>query len=1104
MIYFFSKILSKNYCFINLLLRFLAQTNSNNYKMKTKFSGILTLLLAFVVQISFAQDKTISGTVSDESGLPLPGVNIIVKGTTNGTQTDFDGNYTITAKTGDVLSFTYLGLKAKEVTVGASNTINVTMQEDAAVLDEVVVTAIGISRNEKELGYNVQSVSAEAISTRPNADIVNSLSGATSGVQVVSSSGEAGASSFITIRGSASITGNNQPLFVVNGLPIISGGGNSGTGGVNTSSRTIDINPDDIASLTVLKGGAATALYGVRAANGAIIITTKSGKGLASKKIELHSSVGFDRISQTPARQKTYAQGGGGFQGSWAGGNASSWGPKISTLEYDGDTTYKWDPNGRLVPKGTGNGNPARYYDPYEFFQTGTVIDNRFSISNGGDSGDYFFSLSNREQEGIIPNNEYGRTTVRLNANTKLSDKVNFGADFSYTNSRAVQIQKGSNVSGIMLGLLRTATTFDNSAGYEFADGTQRNYRNGGGYDNPYWISNNIAFDEDVNRFQGGLNLNIKFSDMVNLSYNAGIDWYNRRYTDQFKIGSRGNPTGYYAEYSNYSNVINSDLLLTISKDITEDFDVQLTLGNNFFSTYNKFLFGDATGLEIPDYYNLNNSSNNTTSTGTSQYRTMAVFGELQLSFMDMLYLGVTGRNDWATTMPEQNESAFYPSANLGFIFTQIEGLRNGEFLSFGKLRASAARTANIAPAYQTANNFVAAGTADGWTNGVNFPFLNETGFSVSTGLGNPDLKHETQESWEVGADLKFFKNRLGIDFTYFKNVNEDLLMSVPIAPSSGFTSVFLNAASMESKGIEISLNATPIQTEDFQWDLVANFTKFTNIVTGLADGVDNIFLGGFTTPQVRAVVGEEYRSIFGEDWTRDSNGNILINDDPTDSFRDGYPFTNTAQGLVPIGNFNPDWTANITNTFKYKNIGLSFLIDVKEGGVMYNGTAFAMNFFGVHGRTENREVYYDSNGQIDFNATPAENLVVLDGVYGHVDSSGNVVSNGVQNVTPVVLDQRWFQGHGSNFGGGPSSAAMEPADWVRLRELTITYDLPKISNFITDGQIYFTGRNLWLDTPYSGIDPETNLGGATNAQGMDYFNSPGTKSYVMGVKLSF
>ena len=1076
----------------------MAQINSNNYTMKTKFSGILTLLLAFMVQITFAQEKTITGTVTDESG-PLPGVSIIIKGTTSGTETDFDGKYSLQASVGDVLVYSFVGMSSQEATVGVSNTINIVLKADN-VLEEVVVTAVGISRREKELGYNVQSVSAEEISTKPNADIVNSLAGATSGVQVVSSSGEAGSSTFITIRGSSSITGNNQPLFVVNGMPIITGGGSSGVGGTNTSNRSIDINPDDIESLSVLKGGAATALYGVRAANGAVIITTKSGKNLTARKIEFHSSYAIDMVSQLPARQKKYAQGSNGV---WSSGNASSWGPEISSLEYDGDTSYKWDPFGRLVPAGTGNGNPARYYDPYEFFQHGAQSNNRFSIANGSDQGNYFFSLSNLEQDGIIPNNQYGRTTVRLNATTKLSENATFGADMAYTNSRAIQIQKGSNVSGIMLGLLRTATTFDNSAGYEFADGTQRNYRNGGGYDNPYWTANNIKFDEDVNRFVGGVNLNMKFTDWFSLGYNAGIDWYNRRYIDQFKIGSRGNPTGYLGEYSQYSSVVNSDLLLNFQTDITDDFNAKLTLGNNFYSQYNKWLFGDATGLSIPDFYQLNNTSNNTTSTNVyGRYKTMAVFADLQLSFMDMIFLGVTGRNDWATTMPEQNRSAFYPSASLGFVFSQLEGMKGG-VLSFGKLRASAARTANIAPPFNTDNYFFAAGTGDGWTNGVNFPYQGQTGFQVGNQLGNPDLKHETQDSWEVGADLRFFKNRLGVDFTYFNNVNSDLLMAVPIAASSGFTSSFLNAASMESKGIEVSLNATPLKSEDFQWDFVVNFTKFTNIVTELAEGVDNIFLGGFTTPQVRAVVGEEYRSIFGEDWYRAPDGTILINDDPTDSFRDGYPMTNTVQGLVPIGNFNPDWTANMTNNIKYKDLSLSFLIDVKSGGVMYNGTAFAMNFFGVHGRTVNREVYYNTDGSINFDLTPAENLRVFDGVYGRVNN-GVGVSSGVQNVTPVVEDQAWFAGQGSNFGGGPSSAAMEPADWVRLRDITLAYDLPKIADFIKEGQIYFTGRNLWISTPYTGIDPETSLLGADNAQGMDYFNSPGTKTILMGIKLTF
>jgi TonB-linked SusC/RagA family outer membrane protein len=1067
--------------------------------MKTKFNGLLTLILALLVQISFAQEKTVTGKVSDASG-PLPGVTVIVKGTNTGTQTDFDGNYSINAATGAVLQYSYLGMQNIDKTVGTSNVINVVMTESAQALEEVVVTAVGISRNEKELGYNVQSVAAEDINTRPNADIVNSLAGATSGVQIVSSAGDAGASTFITIRGSASITGNNQPLFIVNGMPIISGGGSSGTDGVNTSSRSIDINPDDIESLSVLKGGAATALYGVRAANGAIIITTKSGKNLSSKKIEFHTSYGIDEVSQLPGMQNTYAQGNNGV---WIGGFQRSWGPKIADLEFDG-SDYKWDPNGKLVPKGTGNGNPAIAYDPYEYFQSGTVTNNRLSISNGSDAGSFFFSISNLDQEGVVPNNQYGRTTVRLNATTKVSDNISFGADLAYTNSRAIQIQKGSNVSGVMLGLLRTPPTFDNSAGYEFPDGTQRNYRNGGGYDNPYWVSNNIAFDEDVNRFTGSANFNIKFSDFFNISYNGGLDWYNRRYIDQFKINSRGFPSGYLGEYMYYTGIFNSDLLFNFQKDITEDLNAKLSIGNNFYSTFGKSLYGDADGLEIPDFYQLSNTSTNTTSSGESQFRTMAVFADLQLGYKNMLFLGLTGRNDWSTTMPENNDSAFYPSVSLGFVFTELEAFDDIDFLSFGKLRASGARTANIAGPYNTSSYFYGAGTGDGWTNGVNFPYNGETGFQVGTGLGNPDLKHETQDSWEVGADLRLFQNQLGIDFTYFENKNSDLLMSVPIASSTGFSSVFLNAASMESKGIEISINATPVKTENFKWDVTANYTQFTNIVTGLAEGVDNVFLGGFTVPQVRAVVGQEYRSIFGNDWYRDANGRVLINDDPTDSYRDGYPMPNDAQGMVPIGDFNADWTANITNTVAYKNFTLSALIDIKQGGMMYNGTAFAMNYMGTSKRTENREVYYTPEGTIDFDLTPAENIVVMDGVYGHVDAAGNGVSSGVENVTPVVQDEDWFEGNGSNFGGGPSVGAMEPADWVRLRNITLSYDIPKFSEVVKEAQIYFTGKNLWISTPYTGVDPETNLGGATNGQGMDYFNNPGTKSYLLGLKVTF
>jgi TonB-linked SusC/RagA family outer membrane protein len=1058
--------------------------------------------LFFITSLNLANAQTsVSGTVtSADDGSTLPGVSVVIQGTSLGTTTDMDGKYVLSVPDGSpALVFSFVGMEKQVIPFSGQSVINVVMQPSSLALDEVVVTAIGISREKKELGYNVQTVDADVIASKPNADVVNSLAGRTSGVQITSSAGDAGASTYITIRGAASITGNNEPLFVVNGMPIISGGGSSGVAGVNTSSRSIDLNPDDIESITVLKGGAATALYGVRAANGALVITTKSGKKLNARKIEFNTSVGFDKVSQLPARQTKYSQ---GLNGAWIGGYSASFGAPIADLEYDGDATYKWDPNGRLVAAGTGNGMPAQYYDPFEFFQTGVSTNNNLSISNGGENGSFFFSMSNLEQDGIIPNNHFGRTTLRLNSTTKLSDKITFGSDFAYTNSVATQIQKGSNVSGIMLGLLRTATTFDNSAGYEFADGTQRNYRNGGGYDNPYWVANKIAFNENINRFTGSGNLNIRFNDFLSLSYNAGIDWYNRRYTNQFAIGSRGNPAGYLDEYMNYSGIFNSDLLLNFQKDLTEKINLKATLGGNMYSSFGKYLYGDADGLEIADFYQLSNSATNTVSSGISNYRTMAVFADVHLSYDNMLYLGVTGRNDWSTTMPEANLSAFYPSVSLGFVFTELEALKDNSVLSYGKLRASVARTANIAGAYNTSNYFYGAGTGDGWTNGVNFPYQGYTGFSLGSGLGNPDLKHETMDSWEVGTDLRLFQNRLGLDISYFKNTNKDLLMSVPIAPSSGFSSVFLNAATMESQGVELSLDATVLKSGDFKWDLFANFTKMTNTVVSLAPGVDNLFLGGFTVPQVRAVAGQEYGSIFGNDWYKDADGNILINDDPTDNYRDGYPWTDS-RSMVPIGNVNPDWTANITNTLTFKDITLSFMWDIKKGGMLYNGTAFAMNYFGVSARTETREVYYTPEGTIDFDKTPAENIVVFNGVYGHLDADGNPVGSGVTNTTPVVLDQDWYRGNGSNFGGGPSVAAMEHSDWVRLRDLTLSYNLPIKNTFIKHASIYFTGKNLLLFTPYTGIDPETNLAGATNGQGMDYFNNPGTKTYMFGLKVT-
>ena len=1079
--------------------------------------GHITFTVLFIQLLFnslFAQERVISGKVtSSEDGAAMFGVSVVAKGTTNGTITGEEGVYALTVpEETRFLVFSHVGMIPKEVDISTLNSADVVLEPDVVGIEEVFVTAVGITRKERALGYSIQKVESKEISLANTSDLINSISGRAAGVQITSSSGMPGASTYMTIRGAASITGNNQPLFVIDGMPVVTGRGeNSVTyrdpysvGGVGSSSRSIDINPEDIASVTVLKGGAATALYGVNAANGVIVITTK--KGIQSGKrinVDFHTSFGMDRVSQLPPLQKKFVQGEGG---QWISGSEFTWGPNADTLQYDATTIgeYKWDQYGEIVGKSDPNANgiPVKMYDIYDFFQPGLTVNNRLSFSSGNERSDFYFSVADLEQGGIIPEASFGRTNIRLNASSELSNWFRISAFMTYSNTRANQLQQGSNLSGVMLGLLRTPPSFDNSAGYEFPDGTQRNYRNGGRYDNPYWTVNKNFHDDRVNRFIGNALLNFRFTDWLSASWNIGIDNYVRQQKDVIAVNSGTWLPGAMEERIRVSKQYNSDILLNFHKEFG-DFAADLTLGNNLFQTGWENLVSDADGLEIPGYYSLSNTVSNHTELTASHYRTAALFTDLELAYHDMIYLELTGRNDWSTTMPEHNKSAFYPSLSMGFIFTQLPGLKGNKVLSFGKLRGSWATTATIAEPFRTTNYFNPAMVIDGYYE-AKFPWQGTVGFAINPDLGNPDFRHETMTTFEIGTDLRFFLNRFSIDLAYFQNRNTDLLIDVPLTYTTGFETLFRNTAEMSSKGIELTLGAK-ILTGKFRWDLLANWTKISNMVVSLADGVESVTIGGFTQPQVRAVAGMEYGTIYSDDWYRDPlTGAVLINDDPGDNYRDGLPMLDTRK-MVPVGSISPDWTANITNTFSWKGLQLSLLLDIKKGGWLYNGTGYALNYFGVHERTVKREVYYDGDGNIDFGKTPKENIVVFEGIYGHIGPDGNPVSSGLPNATPVVLDEDYYTNSGgSNFGGGSTYAAMEPTDWLRIRELTLSYDIPFMPAVIKSAEIYFTGRNLWLWTPYTGIDPETSLQGAINGQGMDYFNMPGTKSYTIGIKLSF
>ena len=1067
----------------------------------------ITIMLAFLffagLQFAFAQTRTISGTVtSSEDGSGIPGVTVQVKGTTVGTTTDIDGKYSLEVKPKyKTLVFSYVGMKTVEVAIGNQNQINVTMKPDVLQMDEVVVTAIGISKEKKALGYNVQDVKSEEIAKSGNTDVVNSLQGRVSGVEVTSSSGAAGAAAYITIRGAASITGNNQPLFVVDGVPIDNsvvrdedGYQTGDVAGVARGNRALDLNPDDIESMSVLKGGAATALYGIRGANGVIQITTKKGKATKGNKVDINfnSSVMFSKISRVPKLNTKYAQ---GWNGNWYSGFFASWGPKISESGYTKDPsiwTYpEFDVDGAIVPKDQADPSlgDVKVYDQFDFFQTGVTFNNSLSMSGGNDKASFYLSASDLSDKGVVPNNKIRRNTFKMSGQAKLSDKFTISGSANYMINGGDRIQQGSNTSGVMLGLMRTPPTFNNAAGYELPDGSQRNYRHGGGYDNPYWTANKNLWYDQTNRMIGNMQFDYFATDWLHFTLRPGVDFYNTRVKYYIAKGSRTKPSGYVLARNTVHRDFNNDLLAYMNKDFNEDFSGYLTLGWNLQQRYNNYVAGSADGLSIPDYYNLNNTSNNMVGESTFEKRLMGVFFDAGFDYKKMIYFNVTGRNDWSTTLPKEHNSFFYPSLNGSWIVSEMPFLKDNEIMPFFKIYASYARTANDATAYRTSTYYYQTAISDGWVYpyGVNFPInlggVSYNGFSYGNTMGSNDLKPEKTRTFEVGTNMKFVNNRIGLDLTYFNNLHSELLLPIDIDPSTGFSRLYKNAASMSSKGFEVHLYATPVQSKNFTWYIDVNFSRIKNVVESLADNVDAIFLGGFTDPQIRAVAGEEYRTIYGYDWYRDENGNLLIDD------QTGYPAGDYV--MKPLGKVNPDWTMGIKNTFDFYNFEVSALLDFRQGNMMWNGTRGALYFFGAHGDTENRDDDY-----------------VFDGIKAHWDADGNLVPNdgNPKNDIVVKLDQNWrTNGEGSGFTG-PTIDYIEDASWIRLREFTISYSFDHMlrDSFVKKLDLYFTGRNLWLSTPYTGIDPETSLLGASNAQGMEYFDMPGTKTYLFGLRFAF
>lgn len=1043
--------------------------------MRKKHTILLVVFLSFLFTSMYAQ-TTITGKVVDESGVALPGVNILVKGTTKGTSSDFDGNYQISASQEDVLVFSYLGFKTKEVTV-TSNTVNVTMEADASQLDEVVVTAFGVEKKEKSLGYSVQQVKTEDLNLAGQTNAIEALQGRVSGLQINRTAGSAGGGVDILIRGVTSVnpSRSNQPLIIVDGVALNndtfsgnvlpSSGSNSPSSSeqFSFSNRAGDINPEDIESYNVLKGAAATALYGVRASNGAIVITTKRGR-FGKAKVNLTATTSFRNVRTTPKLQKTYREGFSGLPRTLYDPNSDtgfnrvqnatsfySWGPK-----YSDDSATLGD--GTIVDLSN-----DRFYDPFDLFKTGVNTQVNANISGASEKLDYYFSVGNSSDEGILPNTHYDKTTVRLKSGYRIKDNLKINTSISYTNSGGSRGNAGDK--SIMSSLSYYTATFPIND-YQNPDGTQRNY-SFGIIDNPRYFIEKSSLNDDVNRWIGNASINWSPKDWLTINYAAQIDNYsdqrNRFVPPDLDVGTQVG--GFIVNQNINFTALESNLLVTMTKDWNEDFVTDLTLGHQVSDTKRDYAEIRGETLNVPGINEIGNTINAFNTKTVTQLRNVGVFGELKLSYQDKLFLTLTGRNDWLSTLPKDNRSFFYPSVSLAYDIQDLIGDSN--IISFGKLRASWAEVGKGPLFGQVGHYFVVDG---------DFPFGGAGGYRSSTRLGDLNIVPEKNQSLEFGADLRFLDNRIRLDYAYYKTQVKDQIFTVGTAHSSGISGIVRNAGDFETWGHELLLSGDIIKNENFNWEMYINWATNEGKVKEIPEDIESIVFvsSGFAgvTSEIRA--GDKMGTLYGWKW-RYENGQRYID-------ANGKPEIDFTE-KQKVGNAFPDFVASIGNNLKWKGIGFNFLLEWKKGGDLYDA-----------GRRNSIR-----NGLLDFTAE-RDVEVVLDGVMD--DGNGGFVPN----TTPALIDQNYYRS--STDFNRASEILVQDASWVKLRNIGLTYDIKSefLDKFHIDNlTVSASAQNILIWTPFEGFDPEGNQYSAgSNVYGFTGLNIPLAESYSFGVKIGF
>ena len=1077
--------------------------------MRTKLNGLLTLLLALVVHISFAQQKTVSGTVTDQGGLPLPGVNIVVEGTTTGTQTDFDGNYSIMASQGETLLFTYIGQKAVRKSVGAGSTVNVQMEEDAQALEEVVVTAQGIKREKKALGFAVSSVDEEDLESRSEGDVARVLSGKASGVQITAAGGMSGSATNVVVRGLSSFSGSNQALFVVDGVPFSSdtnaqdtnGGGSNFLTGNTGSSRFLDLDPNNIAKIEVLKGLAAATLYGSQGKNGVILITTKAGSSVGGKKkteITVNQSYFVNEFASLPDYQDEY---GNGFDQAF-GWFFSNWGPSFEESGLSGwGRQSAIDENGTLehpysstavaatreaFPELQGTRYDWKPYDSVEdYFKPGSVSSTSVNINGASEDGNTTFNANfgYLDDESFVPGNGLTRANISLGGRSKLSNKFTVSGAMNYSrtdySSPPIAASEGNGTTGLSIfgNIYFTPRSVD-LLGLPYQnpiDGSSVYYRNGNDIINPRWTENNVKYSQLTTRVFWNASVQYDINDNLNMTYRAGLDYYNERneqYSNKGGVAFTSAIFGFLNTYDNNNTIWDHYLALNGNYDLSEKLGLSFNAGATTRSTTFDQQGVASTGQIVFDIQRHFNYSNQSPIQYSEKRNIAGLLGQVTLDYDNMLFLTASTRTDWVSNLTTENNSQTYPSASASFLPTAAwPGIKSEKGLNFLKLRAGLGQSATFPTAYPTVsvveqNTQVYGEGGEVTTN------------QVAAFKANPDLKPELLSEFEVGFESKFFNNRVSLDFTYFDRTTKDLIVREPLSPSTGFTFTQSNVGKIEGDGIEIDLGVDWVRSDNFNWNTRANFTKNKFIVTEQEQ--DIIIYAGSSTLSVggnAAIKGEQLGVIVGDAIARDADGNFLIDD--------GGDYVTTevdANGNVPIiGNPNPDYIMNIINSLSYKNWNLGFQFSHTKGGDIVSNTIGTLLGRGLITETLDRE-----------------NTYILPGVS---QSTGEVNNKQINNSTYYF----------NNILFGPTELKVYDASVVRLQELSLGYTFPaKALERTPFGSLTITaqGFNLWYDaynTPDgANFDPNIQGAGVGNSQGFDFINGPSSRRYGVSIKATF